>query len=150
MTLQGRLSGVVLQFVSAVAKLRDTGAEERAFMRWSDDFVEMTRHTIKATRISIAGNVFNAFFPLVATAGSFAVFYLYLGGSFQTASFMAYTAAFAQLLAGRDRLRPGARPAHDDRAALRAHAPDPRRRSRRWTRPRRTPASSSVTSRWTA
>jgi NHLM bacteriocin system ABC transporter ATP-binding protein len=98
--LQGRLSGVVLQFVSAVAKLRDTGAEERAFMRWSDDFVEMTRHTIKATRISIAGNVFNAFFPLVATAGSFAVFYLYLDGSFQTASFMAYTAAFAQMLAG--------------------------------------------------
>jgi NHLM bacteriocin system ABC transporter ATP-binding protein len=98
--LQGRLSGVVLQFVSAVAKLRDTGAEERAFMRWSDDFVKMTRHTIKATRVSIAGNVFNAFFPLVATAGAFAVFYAYVGGSFETASFMAYTAAFAQLFAG--------------------------------------------------
>jgi len=100
MALQGKLSGVVLQFVSAVAKLRDTGAEERAFMRWSDDFVAMTRHTIKATRVTIAGNVFNAVFPLVATAAAFAVFAFSLGGSFQTAPFMAYTTAFAQLLAG--------------------------------------------------
>ncbi len=100
MALQGRLSGVVLQFVSAVAKLRDTGAEERAFMRWSDDFVAMTRHTIRANRVTIAGNVFNAAFPLVASAAAFAVFAFVLGGSFQTAPFMAYTVAFAQLLAG--------------------------------------------------
>jgi ATP-binding cassette subfamily C protein len=100
MALQGRLSGVVLQFVSAVAKLRDTGAEERAFMRWSDDFVAMTRHTIKATRVTIAGNVFNAAFPLLASVAAFAIFAYALSGSFQTASFMAYTAAFAQLLAG--------------------------------------------------
>jgi len=98
--LQGRLSGVVLQFVSAVAKLRDTGAEERAFMRWSDGFVEMTRHTLRATRIAIAGNVFNAALPLLASAGAFAVFFTYVDNTYQTGAFMAYTAAFAQLLAG--------------------------------------------------
>jgi NHLM bacteriocin system ABC transporter ATP-binding protein len=98
--IQGRLSGIVLQFVSAVAKLRDTGAEERAFMRWSDGFVEMTRHTLKATRIAIVGNVFNAAFPLVCSAGAFAVFFAYVDGTYQTGQFMAYTAAFAQLLAG--------------------------------------------------
>ena len=98
--LQGRLSGVVLQFVSAVAKLRDTGAEERAFMRWSDGFVEMTRHTLRATRVTIAGNVFNAAFPLLCSTGAFAVFFFFLEGSFQTGPFMAYTAAFAQLIAG--------------------------------------------------
>ena len=98
--LQGRLSGVVLQFVSAVAKLRDTGAEERAFMRWSDGFVEMTRHTIKATRLTIAGNVFNAAFPLVCSVGAFAVFFYAERGSYLTGQFMAFTTAFAQLLAG--------------------------------------------------
>ena len=98
--LQGSLSGVVLQFVSAVAKLRDTGAEERAFMRWSDGFVEMTRHTLRATRIAIAGNVFNAAFPLVCSAGAFAVFFNYVDKTYQTGAFMAYTAAFSQLLAG--------------------------------------------------
>ena len=125
MTLQGRLSGVVLQFVSAVAKLRDTGAEERAFMRWSDDFVAMTRHTIKANRVTIAGNVFNAAFPLVASAAAFAVFAFVLGGSFQTAPFMAYTAAFAQLLAGVVTLGTRARHPDDRRAALRAHTAYP-------------------------
>ena len=98
--LQGRLSGVVLQFVSAVAKLRDTGAEERAFMRWSDGFVEMTQHTLRATRISIGGNVFNAAFPLLSSAGAFAVFYYYVDDTYQTGAFMAYTSAFSQLLAG--------------------------------------------------
>lgn len=97
---QGKLSGVVLQFVSAVAKLRDAGAEERAFMRWSDGFVEMTRSTVEATRLTIAGNVFNAAFPLICTAGAFAVFFLYLPGSLQTGPFMAYTSAFMQLLVG--------------------------------------------------
>ncbi len=98
--LQGKLSGVVLQFVSAVAKLRDTGAEERAFMRWSDGFVEMTRHTLRATRIAIVGNVFNAAFPLLCSAGAFAVFFYYVHDTYQTGAFMAYTAAFSQLLAG--------------------------------------------------
>ncbi len=98
--LQGSLSGVVLQFVSAVAKLRDTGAEERAFMRWSDGFVEMTRHTLRATRIAIVGNVFNAAFPLVCSAGAFAVFFSYVDHTYATGAFMAYTAAFGQLLAG--------------------------------------------------
>ena len=97
---QGKLSGVVLQFVSAVAKLRDTGAEERAFMRWSDGFVEMTRHTLRAQRIAIAGITFNAAFPLVCSAGAFAVFFYYVQGTYQTGQFMAYTAAFSQLLAG--------------------------------------------------
>ena len=100
LTLQGQLSGVVLQLVSAVAKLRDTGAEERAFARWSDGFVEMTRHTLKAMKIAIVGSVFNAAFPLVCSAGAFAVFFFFVSGSFQTGQFMAYTAAFAQLLAG--------------------------------------------------
>jgi ATP-binding cassette subfamily C protein len=98
--LQGKLSGVVLQFVSAVSKLRDTGAEERAFMRWSDGFVEMTRHTLRASRIAIVGNVFNAAFPLVCSVGAFAVFYYYVENTYQTGQFMAYTAAFNQLLAG--------------------------------------------------
>jgi ATP-binding cassette subfamily C protein len=97
---QGWLSGIVLQFVSAVAKLRDTGAEERAFMRWSDGFVEMTRHTLKATRITIWGNVFNAAFPLVCSAAAFSIFYYSLSGTYATGTFMAYTASFAQLLAG--------------------------------------------------
>ena len=97
---QGELSGVVLQLVSAVAKLRDTGAEERAFARWSDGFVEMTRHTLRASKIAIVANVFNAAFPLICSAGAFAVFFFFVHNSFQTGQFMAYTAAFAQLLAG--------------------------------------------------
>jgi len=100
LALQGQLSGVVLQLVSAVAKLRDTGAEERAFARWSDGFVEMTRFTLKAARIGIVSSVFNAAFPLVCSAGAFAVFFFFVRDSFQTGQFMAYTAAFAQLLAG--------------------------------------------------
>jgi ABC-type bacteriocin/lantibiotic exporter with double-glycine peptidase domain len=62
--------------------------------------VKMTRHTLKATRVTIWGNVFNAAFPLICSAGAFAVFFFFLTGTYQTGPFMAYTAAFAQLLAG--------------------------------------------------
>jgi ATP-binding cassette subfamily C protein len=98
--IQGRLSGVVLQLVSAIAKLRDTGSEERAFMRWSDGFVEMTRATVKAARIGIVSLAFNAAFPVVCSAATFAVFYFFLSDGFQTGPFMAYTTAFGQLLVG--------------------------------------------------
>jgi len=98
--IQGQLSGVVLQLVSAIAKLRDTGSEERAFMRWSDGFVEMTRATVKAARIGIVSLAFNAAFPVLCSAATFAVFYFFLGDDLQTGRFMAYTAAFTQLLAG--------------------------------------------------
>jgi NHLM bacteriocin system ABC transporter ATP-binding protein len=98
--LQGKLSGQVLELVSAIAKLRDTGAEERAFARWSDGFVTMTRHTVRATRIANAGIVFDAAFPVVCAAGGFAVYYFFIRSVYQTGQFMTYTAAFAQLLAG--------------------------------------------------
>ncbi len=99
-TLQGDLSGEVFQLVSAIAKLRDTGAEERAFARWSERFSAMTRHTVRATRISIFGRVFDVVFPMLCVAGTVAVFFRFRPSMFQTGLFMAYGAAFGQFLAG--------------------------------------------------
>jgi ATP-binding cassette subfamily C protein len=98
--LQGELSGEVFQLVSAIAKLRDTGAEERAFARWSERFSAMTRHMVKATRISIVGRVFEVVFPMLCVAGTVAVFFRFRPSMFQTGQFMAYSSAFGQFLAG--------------------------------------------------
>lgn len=98
--LQGKLSGQVLELVSSIAKLRDTGAEERAFARWSDNFVTMTRHTVRATRIANGGIVFDAAFPVICSAGGFAVYYFFINSVYQTGQFMTFITAFAQLLAG--------------------------------------------------
>lgn len=61
---QGRISGLVLQFLFGIAKLRVAGAEGRAFAVWAREFAEQRRLALK-TRAPLA--VFNATFPILAS-----------------------------------------------------------------------------------
>lgn len=97
--LEGRLSGLVLQLLNAVAKLRATGSEARAFAQWASRFAQHRTLKLKAERIGNILETFNAAFPLACSIVIFMVVAFYLrGGSLSTGEFLAFNAAFGALL----------------------------------------------------
>jgi NHLM bacteriocin system ABC transporter ATP-binding protein len=103
-SVRGRLSGMLLQFLGGIAKLRVTGKEVRAFSAWAGEFTRQKREAAAARTLSNLLVVFTSSFPLLSIA---AIFYVNsaLGdskfGSLTTGQFLAfYTAFFGFLNAG--------------------------------------------------
>jgi NHLM bacteriocin system ABC transporter ATP-binding protein len=67
-TLRGRISGMLLQFLAGIAKLRVTGKEVRAFSAWAREFTRQKREAAAARKLSNVLAVFVSTFPLVSTA----------------------------------------------------------------------------------
>lgn len=67
--LQGAISGKVLQFISAITKIRAAGAEPHAFADWANQFAEQRTHTYAAQAVARRLMVFQAVFPILATTG---------------------------------------------------------------------------------
>jgi len=104
-TVRGRISGMLLQFLGGIAKLRVTGKEVRAFSAWAAEFTRQKRQAAAARTLSNLLVVFTSSFPLLSIA---AIFYLNSTlagdskfGSLTTGQFLAfYTAFFGFLNAG--------------------------------------------------
>lgn len=103
--VRGRISGMLLQFLGGIAKLRVTGKEVRAFSAWAGEFTRQKREAAAARKLSNLLVVFTSSFPLLSIA---AIFYLNSAlagyskfGSLTTGQFLAfYTAFFGFLNAG--------------------------------------------------
>lgn len=95
---RGRVSGEAFQLLSAIAKLRDSGSEERAFARWGEGFSAMMRHSLKARKISIMGRVFATGFPMLCSALIALAFFRLKPSLFLTGQYMAFNASFGLLL----------------------------------------------------
>lgn len=99
--LRGNISSLLLQFITGVSKFRVSGTERRAFNVWADEFSKVQKISIKASGIMSGLTVFNSVFPLVALAVIF-VYHQALvsrsGASFTTGNFVAFLAAFIQVL----------------------------------------------------
>lgn len=65
-TIQSKASGLVLQLLSSITKLRVAGAEPTAFALWAEKFTAQRRLQFRARQIGIWVTTFNAAFPLVA------------------------------------------------------------------------------------
>jgi len=97
--LQGRISGMVLQFISGIAKLRVAGAEDRAFALWARAFSAQKRVAFKARSVANGLSVFQSAYPILTSMAIFAT--VALAGESQrlsTGGFLAFSAAFAQFL----------------------------------------------------
>jgi ATP-binding cassette subfamily C protein len=68
LALQGRLSGLVQQILSGIAKLRMAAAEARAFCRWSSLFAEARHVDIGIARLRNAAGIVIGTLSVVATA----------------------------------------------------------------------------------
>jgi ABC-type bacteriocin/lantibiotic exporter with double-glycine peptidase domain len=58
----------------------------------------MNRANVQASRMVIGAVILNAIYPLICTLATFALYLVALRGSLDTGQFLAYTAAFTQLL----------------------------------------------------
>jgi len=101
--VQGRTSGMVLQFISGIAKFRVSGTEARAFAKWAREFTNQKLIYLRARKVSNALAVFYAAFPIAAygTIFYFAAYLLSVPSISHMTSghFLAFFAAFAQFLA---------------------------------------------------
>jgi NHLM bacteriocin system ABC transporter ATP-binding protein len=98
----GKVAGLVLEYLSGIAKLRITGAESRAFANWAAAFAVQKRYAVRAGGFNTAGSVFAAAFPVTASAILFACLAATLGGPeanrLSTGDFIAFNAAWIVLL----------------------------------------------------
>ncbi len=107
MQLSGAITGLVLQFISGVGKLRVAGAENHAFRVWASLYARQRRLGFIIGKIKNAAQVFSAGFPVLAQA---AIFYALVqqqekaaaagtAAAMSTGDFIAFAAAFGAFLA---------------------------------------------------
>ena len=102
----GRITSIIFQFISGVAKIRVAGAEDHAFKVWARSFTRQRRISWTVGRITNFLQVFNAVFPVIS---SLALFY-FMNESQQdaaasgekaisTGDFIAFNAAYGAFVA---------------------------------------------------
>lgn len=98
--IQSHLTGLVLQFVTGIAKFRASGAESRAYSRWAKEFSQQRRVAFQSRLIGAYLQALHAAYPilallvvlgLVSMAGD-------AGNTLSTGAFLAFNAALSQLL----------------------------------------------------
>jgi len=98
--LQGQIAGLILQFVTGIAKLRVAGVEDRAFALWAREFSAQKKVAFKAQGAANVLLAFNSAYPILTSMVIFATFTL--AGDNQaklsTGDFLAFSAAFSQIL----------------------------------------------------
>jgi ATP-binding cassette subfamily C protein len=98
----GKVAGLVLEYLSGIAKLRITGSESRAFANWAAAFAVQKRFAMRIGGLNVASGVFAAAFPVTASALIFACLTAALGangaGKLSTGDFIAFNAAWTIFL----------------------------------------------------
>jgi NHLM bacteriocin system ABC transporter ATP-binding protein len=105
--MRGKISGLVLQLLSGVAKLRVSGAEHHAFRVWAREFSEQRRISFKIGRVQNFVHVFNAGFPILSNMAIFGVLVMVqkkaaeagAPSNLSTGDFIGFTAAYGAFIA---------------------------------------------------
>lgn len=97
-TLQGKISGMVLQFLAGIAKLCASGTEGRAFARWAEQFSRQTAWSLKSQMVGNVLAVFDAMFPVLTAMLVYAVVVFGGESGFTTGSFLAFSSALTSFL----------------------------------------------------
>ncbi|WP_027398980.1 NHLP bacteriocin export ABC transporter permease/ATPase subunit [Anaerovorax odorimutans] len=95
--ISNNISGMILQLIGGINKFRVAGVERRAFHRWSKEFGEQWRLTIRKETLANWLATFNAFFPILS---SMVIFYKMTGltGDLSPGKFIAFNAAFVNFM----------------------------------------------------
>ena len=96
--LLGKVSSLVLQMLTGIAKLRVAGAEMRAFSVWAERYSAQKANAVKAQSAANAVAVFNSASGVLTSLVIFASVAYFMGGSVSTGEFVAFNTAFAQFL----------------------------------------------------
>jgi ATP-binding cassette subfamily C protein len=71
--MKGRITGLVLNLITGVTKLRLAGAEHHAFRVWAQQFSGQRRLSFTVGKIQNTVTVFNGFFPILSSMAIFVV-----------------------------------------------------------------------------
>ncbi len=107
LSMRGRISGLVLQLISGVGKLRVSGAEPHGFRVWAREFADQRRVGFRAGTVQNTVAVFNAAYPVLSSMAIFATLVWVQksaaeqGGSagITTGDFIAFNTSFGLFLA---------------------------------------------------
>jgi ATP-binding cassette subfamily C protein len=105
-TVQGRLSGLALQMMHGIAKIRIAAAEPRAYLTWAREYSVQTTEQLGSRRISNWVLTFNALWLPLCTVMIFAAYLLSLSDPkagatpMTTGDFVGFLSAFAVILRG--------------------------------------------------
>ena len=100
--IRGAITGLVLNLLTGVNKLRVSGAESHAFRIWAEQFAQQRRLTFTVGSIQNLAGVFTSTFPVIC---SIVIFYtlvgLQAGGAapLTTGAFLAFSSAFGLFMA---------------------------------------------------
>lgn len=98
--LMGKLSTLVFEMLSGIAKLHVAAAERRMFALWGAKFRELKVVSFRSGVAAAALAVFNTMLPVVAAGAVFVVAAKVIAaGGLTTGSFIAFSAAFGSALA---------------------------------------------------
>ncbi len=106
--INGKLTGMVFEFVDGIAKFKVSGTEGRAFARWASAFSEQKQMSASIRRVANFMAVFFSGFPIVALVIVFSAVAGRIGitsgipsgrAGRSTGGFLAFNAALGQLLA---------------------------------------------------
>lgn len=98
---QGKLSGLVLELLNGIAKLRVSGTEARAFSRWAKAY---RRQQAVAFRVGFFANNVVVFNSVLSIASTLVIFWAYTviaadpAGGITTGQFIAFNAAFGAFI----------------------------------------------------
>jgi NHLM bacteriocin system ABC transporter ATP-binding protein len=92
-----RITGLLVQLIGSVTKLKIAGAQSRAFSRWANEFKEQCRLTLCRERISNVLAVFYTAFPVLA---GMIIFYIQASGeaSMSASRFIGFYSAFVSFM----------------------------------------------------
>ncbi|NJD19635.1 MAG: NHLP bacteriocin export ABC transporter permease/ATPase subunit, partial [Gemmatimonadetes bacterium] len=98
--VDGKLSGLVLQLLTGIAKLRVSGTEARAFARWSLVFRRQRDLVLRVGRFNNNVQVFNAVLSILSTLVIYWAYMVLAGrGGLTTGQFLAFNSAFGTFIA---------------------------------------------------
>ncbi|MBI2893082.1 MAG: NHLP bacteriocin export ABC transporter permease/ATPase subunit [Deltaproteobacteria bacterium] len=97
--IDGRIGGLLLQVLSGIAKLRVTGAENRAFSVWARLFARRRDADVGAEWVHVRVAVFQTAFPLLCNLVLFWMMASRSEGRLSTGQFLAFSTAFTVFLA---------------------------------------------------
>jgi NHLM bacteriocin system ABC transporter ATP-binding protein len=106
MSVQGKVSALVFQMLSGIAKLRVSASEGRLFVKWADLFSQHIELTYRARVYKSIITVNNEMMPLLSMLALFALagHLVRRGDPLDTATFIAFNAAYGSLFAAMTQL----------------------------------------------
>jgi NHLM bacteriocin system ABC transporter ATP-binding protein len=104
--VRGSITGLVLQLINGVSKLRVSGAEDRAFREWARKFAGQKRLALISGKLTNVIQVFNQSFPVISSAVLFATYAWFQHAAavnnetfrMSTGQFIAFNTTFTNIL----------------------------------------------------